>query len=68
MADPLKDVERARVRLERAQKAADVARADLYRSFLGARKAGASLSAIGRAAGVSRQLVAQVLERASRGN
>ena len=60
---PLGCVEKAAERLRHAERVEQEARAELTATIREARRAGTSLSAIGKAAGVSRQWVARVVER-----
>jgi hypothetical protein len=57
---PLGRVERAAERLRRTEQAEKQAREELTAAILEARRAGESLSAIGRAAGISRQWVSRL--------
>jgi DNA-directed RNA polymerase sigma subunit (sigma70/sigma32) len=49
-------------RVERAARQADAARSELRQAILLAREAGETLDDIGRAAGLSRQRVAQIIK------
>lgn len=62
-SDSLAAVRTAAEALRESQGTTKLARADLYRKIREAAEAGASLSAIARAAGVSRQWIANVLEQ-----
>lgn len=61
--NPLADVRKAAERLTRAQTVTDAAREELKRRIYAAADAGESKSAIAREAGVSRQWIANLLER-----
>ena len=62
MPDHLEAVRRAAEELQAHERAADAARAKLHQRILAAFEAAESKSAIARAAGVSRQRIARLLE------
>jgi hypothetical protein len=58
----LQAIERAKARVEKAEQALRLARADYRRTIRAAVESGESLAAVGRRLGVSRQRVAELAE------